>query len=141
MSSIKPNPIQGCFICAKCEGIQIVKFVDGKYSLPSKCRTEKCTSSMHIFDRLSPDTITVDWQKVKLQEIINDDRNDSGRIPRSVEVELTNHLVDSCVPGDVVQVAGIVKVMTTDEGKGKTNNMFIPYIDANSVTLWYFLSF
>jgi len=72
-----------------------------------------------------------------VQEIVNDDKNDSGRIPRTVEVELANHLVDSCTPGDIVHAAGIVKVVTTDEGKGKSSNsktMFLLYIDANSIS-------
>lgn len=57
---------------------------------------------------------TVDWQKIRsagyrrlevfcdwdcrVQEILGDDEGDSGRIPRTVEVELTDSLVDCCVP-------------------------------------------
>lgn len=31
-------------------------------------------------------------------------------MPRTVEVELTEDLVDSCVPGDEVTITGVVKV-------------------------------
>lgn len=81
----------------------------------------------------------------RLQEIATDDDHESGRIPRTVDCELTRELgnywaslvyktattyllqkvvnptlscstVDCCVPGDVVTVCGIVKVVSTDEG-------------------------
>lgn len=39
--------------------------------------------------------------------------NDPGRVPRTIEVELTEDQVDSCVPGDVVTICGQVKL----EGK------------------------
>jgi len=56
------------------------------------------------------------------------------RIPRSVEVELYDDLVDVCVPGDVVTVCGEVKVVSTEEGKGKQDQcMFLLYIEASSL--------
>lgn len=36
--------------------------------------------------------------------------SDPGRVPRTIEVELTEDQVDSCVPGDVVTICGQVKV-------------------------------
>ena len=33
-----------------------------------------------------------------------------GRVPRTIEVELTEDQVDSCVPGDVVTICGQVKL-------------------------------
>ena len=46
-----------------------------------------------------------------LQELAADDNAvETGRIPRTVECELTDDMVDSCVPGDVVTVCGVVKV-------------------------------
>lgn len=41
---------------------------------------------------------------------------DPGRIPRTIECELTQDLVDSVVPGDLVTVAGIVKAVNTEVG-------------------------
>jgi DNA helicase MCM8 len=40
-------------------------------------------------------------------------------VPRTVECELSNDLVDVCVPGDVVSVCGVVKVVAAaGEGGG-----------------------
>jgi DNA helicase MCM8 len=52
----------------------------------------------------------------RLQERLNDEQLDSGKIPRSIECELLEDLVDSVVPGDVVIISGIVKVLSTEEG-------------------------
>lgn len=72
---------------------------------------------------------------------------DPGRVPRTIEVELTEDNVDSCVPGDVVTICGQVKVsgfnctmeylfLGTQErrgGRAKPQSMYVCYIDANSL--------
>jgi DNA helicase MCM8 len=57
---------------------------------------------------------TIDFQTIRVQEIMGADAADAGRIPRSVECELTDDLVDSCIPGDVVTLVGIVKAYKAD---------------------------
>lgn len=49
---------------------------------------------------------------------MSDDQREAGRIPRTIECELVQDLVDSCVPGDMVTITGIVKVSSTEEGEG-----------------------
>ena len=46
------------------------------------------------------------------------DSDDSVRIPRSIECELTNDLVDTCFLGDVVTLTGIVKALNSDNAAG-----------------------
>lgn len=66
------------------------------------------------------------------------DLSEPGRIPRTVDCELTHDLVDACVPGDVVTLAGTVKSMNTDVAKGKSvsraRNLFLLYVDVNSIS-------
>lgn len=52
----------------------------------------------------------------RVQELAYDDRREAGRIPRTVECELTADLVDSCVPGDMVTITAIVKATGSEEG-------------------------
>lgn len=40
-------------------------------------------------------------------------------MPRTLEVELTRDLVDSCSAGDVVTALGLVKVLSTEAEAGK----------------------
>jgi DNA helicase MCM8 len=70
-------------------------------------------------------TKTVDWQRVRIQEKLTDDQVDSGRVPRSMDCELSEDLVDSFLPGDVVYITGIVKVLSEEEGSACFSNTYI----------------
>lgn len=48
---------------------------------------------------------------------------EAGRVPRTVECEVSDDLVSSCSPGDEVTIVGIVKVSST-------NNVFV-FVVAN----------
>ena len=52
-----------------------------------------------------------------MQEISGEDRREAGRIPRTIECELTADLVDSCVPGDMVTITAVVKATGSEEGQ------------------------
>ena len=52
----------------------------------------------------------------RIQEISGDDLREAGRVPRTIECELTADLVDSCVPGDMVTITAIVKATGSEEG-------------------------
>ncbi|KAJ2512154.1 hypothetical protein H4217_007027 [Coemansia sp. RSA 1939] len=137
-SPIKPLLVQAQFTCQRCGGSQVVKIVEGKYETPAKCASQGCKSRVFDVDRRvgSCATRSVDWQQVRIQEKINDDPRDPGRVPRSIDAELLNDLVDSVVPGDVVTCTGIVKIMLSDEGKGRgrPNTLYILYLDAVAIS-------
>lgn len=135
-SPIKPLLTQAEFRCIRCGGSQAIKIIEGKYETPAKCLTQGCKS--RVFDvcrNAESATRTVDWQQIRIQEKVNDDPKDPGRVPRSIDAELMNDLVDSVVPGDVVTCTGIVKVVLSDEGKGRgrPNSLYILYLDTVSI--------
>ncbi|NXE22737.1 MCM8 helicase, partial [Ardeotis kori] len=137
VSNIKPLCTKLAFVCGTCGDVQSVPLPDGKYTLPTKCLVPECRGRSFTADRSSPLTTTVDWQSIKVQELMSDDQREAGRIPRTIECELVQDLVDSCVPGDMVTITGIVKVSSTEEGASKNKNdkcMFLLYIEANSVS-------
>jgi DNA replicative helicase MCM subunit Mcm2 (Cdc46/Mcm family) len=131
VSTIKPVLVAMTFVCAKC-GYECKRHLpDGKYEPPSSCLG--CKSKSLVPDRST--AVTVDWQRVRLQEIVTDDSREEGRMPRTIECELSEDLVDHCVPGDEVTVSGVVKVVSTEgESKGSKNKcLFLLYIEANSI--------
>lgn len=48
---------------------------------------------------------------IRIQEIVEARSDDAGRIPRTVDVELTRDLVDVCLPGDIVTICVCTVVM------------------------------
>lgn len=56
---------------------------------------------------------------MRLQEVLGADKSAVGSVPRCVEVELRDSLVDSCMVGDVITVLGHVKVLATGEDLGE----------------------
>ncbi|XP_076114313.1 DNA helicase MCM8-like isoform X2 [Mytilus galloprovincialis] len=135
VSNIKPLCTKLAFECVSCGNVQSVALPDGKYTVPTKCPSQDCKGKTFFAKRSSELTRTIDWQTIRVQEIMVDRLKETGRIPRTIDCELTQDLVDSCVPGDVVTISGIVKVNSVDEGKGRNKDkcMFLLYIYANSV--------
>ena len=73
-----------------------------------------------------------------MQEVILDQKDvESGRIPRTIECELTEDLTGSCSPGDLITVNGIVKALTAESsGAGRSNKdkcTFVLYVNVNSM--------
>ncbi|KAL4224835.1 DNA replication licensing factor mcm8 [Mactra antiquata] len=136
VSNIKPQCTVLAFECSNCSNVQTVLLPDGRYTVPTSCPSGDCRGKIFQPLRSSNLTETIDWQTIRLQEIMGEDQKEAGRIPRTVDCELTHDLVDSCVPGDIVTVSGIVKVNSVDEGRGKNKDkcMFLLYIHANSVS-------
>ncbi|KAF9299545.1 DNA replication licensing factor mcm8 [Linnemannia elongata] len=137
-SGVTPLATKMSFVCNACQGIQTLEFADAKYIQPTKCPEVGCRGKHFTPQRgVGYDTETVDWQTIRLQEKLPDDRTDSGRVPRTIECEVTRDLVDRVIPGDVVEVTGIVKVSQSEKSytREKTGNtMYLLYLDVNYLT-------
>uniref|UniRef100_A0A3P9DPC0 DNA helicase MCM8 n=1 Tax=Maylandia zebra TaxID=106582 RepID=A0A3P9DPC0_9CICH len=137
VSSIRPLCTRLAFRCRTCSTTLSLALQHGKYTTPTKCGKPDCRSHTFIPIRNSPLTQTVDWQVIKVQELISGEQRETGRIPRTVECHLTSDLCDSCVPGDTVTVTGIVRVSNDGPGSSRGNKdqcMFLLYIEATSVS-------
>lgn len=147
VSTVKPLVLRLEFRCMKCgKGIPRM-FSDGKFSPPMSCTIQGCKSRSFIPDRSSAQLM--DFQKIRqgtskliwaflqlycaksftflyvpipsrIQELVSAGNHEEGRVPRTVECELTEDLVDCCIPGEIVTVTGIVKVLNNymDVGGG-----------------------
>lgn len=62
----------------------------------------------------------------RIQELLKSENLEEGRVPRTVECELSEDLVDSCIPGDIVTVTGIVKVINNYMDVGGGNVACVP---------------
>lgn len=63
---------------------------------------------LHFYNWFLPSSV---FTNSRLQELLKFEEHEEGRVPRTVECELTEDLVDLCIPGDVVTVTGIIRVI------------------------------
>ncbi|XP_061965165.1 probable DNA helicase MCM8 isoform X2 [Populus nigra] len=122
VSNVRPLVVQMNFNCAKCKYSISRIFPDGKFSPPTVCSLNGCKS--RTFNPIRSSARAIDFQKIRLQELLRSEDHEEGRVPRTVECELTEDLVDACIPGDVVTVTGIIKTFNSylDTGGGKSKN-------------------
>ncbi|XP_023641156.1 probable DNA helicase MCM8 isoform X2 [Capsella rubella] len=137
VSTVKPLVTQMAFDCAKCKTSITREFTDGKFSPPLKCDSHGCKSK--TFTPIRSSAQTIDFQKIRVQELQKPEDHEDGRVPRTVECELTEDLVDTCIPGDVVTVTGIIGVinnyMDIGGGKSKSKNQGFYYLFIEAVSV------
>ncbi|CDP06703.1 unnamed protein product [Coffea canephora] len=109
VSTVRPLVRQMCFVCTKCGTNITCNFPDGKFSPPSIC------------------------------ELLKNEHHEEGRVPRTVECELTEDLVDACIPGDIVTVTGIIRMINNymdiggGKSKGKNQGLYFLYLEVVSI--------
>ncbi|KFH68450.1 hypothetical protein MVEG_05265 [Podila verticillata NRRL 6337] len=137
-SSVNPLCTKMAFTCNSCQEVQTLDFPDAKFILPTSCARAGCRGKQFTPQRgIDYDTTTVDWQTIRLQEKLPDDKFDAGRIPRTIDCEVTQDLVDKVIPGDVVGITGIVKVTQAEKPNYRNRNentMYLLYLDVNYIT-------
>ena len=119
-SPIRPYVQRLNLTCPRCKAVVPYVLHDGRWRPPDGCAAKGCRVKALVPDRAS--AVCRDFQKVTLQEApdVTDLNADLqyGRVPRTIEVELFDDLVDSCVPGDALKVLGIVKSVEVEGGRG-----------------------
>ncbi|GFZ11107.1 minichromosome maintenance 8 [Actinidia rufa] len=110
VSTVRPLVIQMSFSCTKCGADIQRNFPDGKFSPPINCNNYPGCKS-RTFNPIRSTAQLIDFQKIRLQELLKSEHHEEGRVPRTVECELTEDLVDVCIPGDVVTVTGIIRMI------------------------------
>lgn len=146
VSNIRQQVMSMHFECTKCGYSFCRQFPDYKYAPPTSCPTDSCRSRTFLPRRDTAET--VDWQKIRVQEIVDSDDSsgtrEQGRMPRTLDAELFADLIDSCIPGDVVTICGVIRVLSVDGPGGggggggpakatkASKSLFYLYMEANS---------
>lgn len=62
------------FKCSQCEGSQLVKQIDGCYTIPTRCPTKGCRALSSFTPIInSPFNRNINWQIIKIQEILTEE--------------------------------------------------------------------
>eukprot|EP00917_Polyrhabdina_sp_WS-2016_P012199 GHVP01026853.1.p1 GENE.GHVP01026853.1~~GHVP01026853.1.p1 ORF type:complete len:398 (+),score=72.30 GHVP01026853.1:408-1601(+) len=138
VSPIRPLAVSIDFTCVKCGTLSRMPLENGIFQTPSECIIKGCRS--RIFAPLRKNAETIDWQKVRLQQVrdeqvldletLGDDSRAAQQ--RIIDCELVGPVVGSCVPGDYVDITGIVKTAFANQQVGgslDSKTLFTLYID------------
>eukprot|EP00917_Polyrhabdina_sp_WS-2016_P012194 GHVP01026848.1.p1 GENE.GHVP01026848.1~~GHVP01026848.1.p1 ORF type:complete len:794 (+),score=142.23 GHVP01026848.1:206-2587(+) len=138
VSPIRPLAVSIDFTCVKCGTLSRMPLENGIFQTPSECIIKNCRS--RIFAPLRKNAETIDWQKVRLQQVrdeqvldletLGDDSRAAQQ--RIIDCELVGPVVGSCVPGDYVDITGIVKTAFANQQVGgslDSKTLFTLYID------------
>ena len=114
---VRPKVTEMSFVCGKCGSVAKQSFEDGRFCPPRACAGEGCRS--RTFAPSYSEASAMDSQVVRVQEVQGPSGGgDAGNVPRAVECELVENMVDSCSAGDVVTVTGIATPSSDDRGGG-----------------------
>jgi DNA helicase MCM8 len=120
------------FVCSKCHTSASVRFEDGIYGPPLGCSMALC-GGRH-FKANPKESRCQDWQQIHIQPLQTDKKSYELETSASlVQIELTDDLVESCAPGDMVTATGIVKVIDAGDKQQPRNRLFLPYVSAISI--------
>lgn len=100
------------FGCSQCSSQQAVRQTNRVRTMwPVSCKGQGCRARGNFKPVLgSPFTRCEPFQLIRIQESMQNALYDAGgKIPQSIEAELTYDLVDTVCPGDDVTITGIVK--------------------------------
>ena len=111
-----------------------------RYEQPPGCPSTGCRAKLLVPDRRN--CTTRDWQKIKIQEApssgneYDSEGNGYGRVPRQMEIELSETLIDCCVPGDILDVRLLLRSTDTRHTIDVTFRCF-PCTTSNPQTKMY----
>ena len=92
-------------------------FVDGKWETPNRCISLDCRS--RIFNPEKHPAKTSFFQRLRVQEIDNDIKDiNAGKMPKTIDCEIKDDLIDSVISGDIVTICGIMKTELQNDMKG-----------------------
>jgi len=108
-SLVRPELATAVFKCNDCgrhssEVPQQFKFTEPRECSNAACSTGRGGKTEWTLQMDHPQTIFVDWQKLKVQEHANE--IPSGSMPRTIDVIVRGSAVELAKPGDKVQLSG-----------------------------------
>ena len=135
VSNVKPRLVKSVHYC-EADNTDMVKEYHDTYKVVQNAETI-FQNNVIPTKKNEKDVLTMEWglceykdiQKVQMQEM--PENVPPGMLSRSIEIVLTNHLVDSIKPGDRVEIVGVLK--TKAVGKSFSIGIFKSFLLATSV--------
>lgn len=129
-SEIYPEMKDAFFKCSYCGNKEQSVIDRGRIVEPTNCK--KCNTK-HSFELIHNLCMFTDKQFIKLQE--TPEHIPEGETPQNVNLIVYDDMVDSCKPGDKIEITGIFRAQGLRTSKNKRNlkSVFKTYVDVVSI--------
>ncbi len=129
-TTVKPLLTRAAFRCRRCETTQFVEQSGLFLDRPSNCTNPSCREKSPP-QLLESESEFINSQEIRIQEKPED--LPPGQLPRTVDINLVDDLVDTARPGDRVSIAGIIRAYQETTSRGSRLRTFDMYIEGNHV--------
>ncbi|MDI9619710.1 MAG: minichromosome maintenance protein MCM [Candidatus Nezhaarchaeota archaeon] len=129
-STIKQKLVEGTFICRNKDCGEIIKIPQTSRTFMAPAFCSRC-GKKGVLEFSPEDSTYMDVQTLVVQE--RPEELPPGQLPRSIEVTLSDDLVDTARPGDRVLVSGVLSIRQEHSPKVGKLSTFTTYLDANYV--------
>ena len=126
-SSVQPYITKAAFRCAQCGELVLLDQTDQFLKTPKECPS---CNSRRGFELEPKESVFIDSQKLTIQE--RPEELPPGQLPRQINIDLNDDLVDTARPGDRVSVVGLIGLLRK-QGRGGTLRTFDFILNANNV--------
>ncbi|RLE62281.1 MAG: Minichromosome maintenance protein MCM [Thermoprotei archaeon] len=133
ISPVKQQLIEAVFQCTECGEEVIVPQTGKGVTAPKICPvcSREEGKKRSTFDLKIEKCKFIDWQKMILQE--RPDELPPGQLPRSIEIIVTEDLVDVARPGDRAIITGILSVEPERSSNREGPPIFKTFVEANYI--------
>jgi len=126
-SAVQPYITKAAFRCTSCAELILLDQTDQFLKTPKECPS---CNSRKGFELVPKESVFIDSQKITIQE--KPEELPPGQLPRQVNVNINDDLVDSARPGDRVSIIGIIDLLRK-MGRGGIMRTFDFIMKANYV--------
>jgi len=125
---VQPLLTKAAFKCRKCDEITYIEQTGPFVKTPLACPS---CNRVGPFDLIEDQSEFINFQQMRVQEKPED--LPPGQLPRSLNVNFIEDLVDITRPGDRVIITGIVRAVQSVSPRGRGLRTFNIFIDANHI--------
>jgi len=129
VSEIFARISKAAYRCKSCDEMYLIDLMRGEQDIPKVC--PNCGGRL-LFDEGNSEYIN--WQHIRIQELPED--LPPGAMPKHIEAELWDDLVDKVKPGDQVIATGVIKLQPASGSRRISTKpvlIYKRYLDLNNV--------
>jgi replicative DNA helicase Mcm len=126
-TNVQPFILKAAFTCGQCGETILLDQTDQFLKTPRECPS---CSSRRGFELNPKESVFIDSQRIAIQE--RPEELPAGQLPRQINVEFKDDVVDVARPGDRVSITGVLNLIRK-QSRGGTLRVFDFTLEANNV--------